>query len=61
MTLAETEQGRMTLWDKALTAALNQNKTIDEALEWAHKAVESFEAKFHAVAKELVTDVETHL
>jgi hypothetical protein len=52
MTLTETEQGRMTLWDKALTAALNTGKDIDEAVRWAEKAVTSFEARFHAdVAK----------
>lgn len=37
----------MSLWDKALTAALNVGKDIDEALAWAEKATKAFEERFH--------------
>jgi hypothetical protein len=48
MTPVETEQGRMSLWDKALTATLNMGKPIEEAIHAAEKAVDAFEARFHA-------------
>lgn len=48
MTPQETEQGRMNLWDKAFTSALNLGKSVEEAIQTAEKAVEAFEARFHA-------------
>lgn len=53
---AETEMGRMTLWDKCLTAALNAGKDIHEAIQWAETAVDKFEARFHAVVKKDLTE-----
>lgn len=55
MTLQETEQGRMNLWDKALHAALALGKDIHEAINWAETAVTAFEARFHPEKK---TDVD---
>jgi len=52
VTLEETEQGRMSLWDKCLTAALSAGKDINEALAWAEKATTAFEDRFHAVVKD---------
>lgn len=51
MTLAETEQGRMNIWDKALTTALNLGKDIHEAIGWGEAAVMAFEARFHPEKK----------
>jgi len=47
MTLQETEQGRMSMWEKVMAHALAVGKDLDEAIAWAHKAVDAFEARFH--------------
>lgn len=44
----ETEQGRMNIWDKALSYTLQGGKSVDEAIQAAERAVEAFEARFHA-------------
>lgn len=48
MTPAETEQGRMNIWDKVLTSELNARKSVEEAIASAELAVMAFEARFHA-------------
>jgi hypothetical protein len=48
MTPNESEQGRMNLWDKAFTSMLNLGKPVEEAIQAAEKAVDAFEARFHA-------------
>lgn len=48
MNMQETEQGRMNIWDKAFTVVLNAGKTVEEAVQSAEKAVDAFEARFHA-------------
>ena len=50
MNLPETEQGRMNIWDRVLTAALQKGKDIEAAIQDAEKAVDAFEARFHADA-----------
>lgn len=59
MTPAESEVGRMSIWDKVLTAALNTGKDIDAAIASAEKAVKAFEDRFHAEAEKVIhgTDV----
>jgi len=47
MTLQETEEGRMSMWEKVMAHALGIGKDVNEAIEWAHKAVDAFEARFH--------------
>ena len=61
MTLQETEQGRMSLWDKCLTAALNTGKDIHEALSWAEAGTKAFEDRFHKVVTEVEHVVVNHI
>lgn len=49
MTLEETEQGRMSLWDTVIKHALATGKELEEAIRWANRSVEAFETKFHKV------------
>jgi hypothetical protein len=48
MTPNDTEQGRMNIWDKAFSFALQGGKDVDAAIQAAEKAVDAFEARFHA-------------